>query len=220
MTLLGLAKLELFATKTLLPTRWNFLKEMLATWNLNLWQSQYCWLLTKEVKSKDNWWIPFIITLLQAWPYVPHTVIAYAIHCRELLWDKQNDCSTANVEWALSRRITSPPFLSFQLRNLWTVWTGVGGLGASPCTRMPSASREKTTAAWVLYICACSIFNKIQQSDDSSWVQFVLDCSVIPEVISAAQKDKSVYTLLFKATRTWCYSLHRTRLKLSWQLAI
>jgi hypothetical protein len=62
-------------------------------------------------------------------------------------------------------------------------------------------------------ICS-SIFKCIEERGNSHWVQFVLDCSVIPDVISAAQKDDSVYPLLFKATRTWCYSLHRTRLKL------
>ena len=52
------------------------------------------------------------------------------------------------------------------------------------------------------------------KKDQDIWLQFVLDCSVMPEVISAAQADDSVLHLLFKITRTWCYSLHRTRLKL------
>ena len=59
-----------------------------------------------------------------------------------------------------------------------------------------------------------AIFRSMEERGNSHWVQFVLDCSVIPEVITAAQKDDTVYPLLFKATRTWCYSLHRTRLKL------
>ena len=40
-------------------------------------------------------------------------------------------------------------------------------------------------------ICS-SIFKCIEERGNSHWVQFVLDCSVIPEVISAAQKDDSV----------------------------
>ena len=52
------------------------------------------------------------------------------------------------------------------------------------------------------------------RDDHELWVQFVLDCSVLPEVIAASQVDPSVLALLFKTTRTWCYSLHRTRLKL------
>ena len=39
------------------------------------------------------------------------------------------------------------------------------------------------------------------------WVQFVLDCSVLPAVIVASQDDPVV---LFRATRTPCYSLRCT----------
>ena len=45
--------------------------------------------------------------------------------------------------------------------------------------------------------------------------QFFLDCSTIPEVISAAQLlGPWVLERLFKISRTWCYSLHRERLKI------
>ena len=45
--------------------------------------------------------------------------------------------------------------------------------------------------------------------------QFLVDCLVIPQVILHAQKHRNI-TLqhLFKVTRTWCYALHRDRLKL------
>ena len=45
--------------------------------------------------------------------------------------------------------------------------------------------------------------------------QFLIDCSVIPEVISLTQLlgTDALYNL-FKVTRTWCYSLHRDRLKI------
>ena len=47
------------------------------------------------------------------------------------------------------------------------------------------------------------------------FVQFLLDCSVIPEVISLTQvHGKDTLFKLFKVTRAWCYSLHRNRLKL------
>ena len=45
--------------------------------------------------------------------------------------------------------------------------------------------------------------------------QFLLDCSTIPEVITASQEyGEYVLDQLFRITRTWCYSIHRTRLKL------
>ena len=44
--------------------------------------------------------------------------------------------------------------------------------------------------------------------------QFLLDCSVIHEVINLYQKlGQDTLFQLFKVTRTWCYSLHRERLK-------
>ena len=46
-------------------------------------------------------------------------------------------------------------------------------------------------------------------------LQFLLDCSVLPNVILAAQEHGSVvFTSLFKLTRTYCYAVHRERLKL------
>ena len=45
-------------------------------------------------------------------------------------------------------------------------------------------------------------------------MQFILDCSVLPMVISAYQEHgPTVHAHLFKITRTWCRSLHRDRLR-------
>ena len=45
--------------------------------------------------------------------------------------------------------------------------------------------------------------------------QFLLDCSVIPETISLTQiHGPETLNYLFHVTRTWCYALHRERLKL------
>ena len=45
--------------------------------------------------------------------------------------------------------------------------------------------------------------------------QFLLDCSVIPQVISLTQEHGTdILCHLFKVTRTWCYSLHHDRLKM------
>ena len=59
-----------------------------------------------------------------------------------------------------------------------------------------------------------TIFENVLLSNDDTQVQFLLDCSVMPAVIRASQDDQSILPLLFKVTRTWCYSMHRTRLKL------
>ena len=45
--------------------------------------------------------------------------------------------------------------------------------------------------------------------------QFILDCSVLPEVIIAVQTNGQVILHhLFNITRIWCYALHRERLKI------
>ena len=47
------------------------------------------------------------------------------------------------------------------------------------------------------------------------FVQFLLDCSVLPEVVLARQQyGAAILTCLFRITRTWCYCLHKARLKL------
>jgi hypothetical protein len=46
------------------------------------------------------------------------------------------------------------------------------------------------------------------------FVQFLLDCSVLPEVICAVQNHGSIiHEHLYNITRIWCYALHRDRLK-------
>ena len=51
--------------------------------------------------------------------------------------------------------------------------------------------------------------------------QFIVDCSVLPDVIKLCQKyDRGVVlSQLFRVTRTWCYCLHRERMKVlgRWQ---
>ena len=47
------------------------------------------------------------------------------------------------------------------------------------------------------------------------FLQFMMDCSVIPQVITLVQTyGQDVLHHLFKVSRTWCYSLHRERLRI------
>ena len=44
-------------------------------------------------------------------------------------------------------------------------------------------------------------------------MQFLLDCSCFPEVVSLRQTSGlNLVTHLFYLTRTWCYSIHRSRM--------
>ena len=53
-------------------------------------------------------------------------------------------------------------------------------------------------------------------TDHPQFCQFLVDCSVLPDVIRACQDygQGVVHSHLFRVTRSWCYSLHRDRLKL------
>ena len=62
--------------------------------------------------------------------------------------------------------------------------------------------------------CTKILEDMLSCSNQDTLVQFLLDCSALPDVIRAAQLDNTVLPLLFKISRTWCYSMHRTRLKL------
>ena len=59
-----------------------------------------------------------------------------------------------------------------------------------------------------------NIFENALEENEQSFVQFLLDLSIRPDVIKNALSDNETLSPLFKITRTWCYSMHRTRLKL------
>ena len=45
-------------------------------------------------------------------------------------------------------------------------------------------------------------------------MQFLLDCSPLPEVVSCAQMyGEDIYSDLFYLSRTWCFSIHKERMK-------
>ena len=62
---------------------------------------------------------------------------------------------------------------------------------------------------------ACrEIVNVYKSAPLKLFMQFILDCSVLPEVITATQQHGIiVLNILFKATRTYCYSMYRERMK-------
>ena len=48
----------------------------------------------------------------------------------------------------------------------------------------------------------------------ASFVQFVLDPSVAPEVIIGVQGGHFKLSEIFRLTRTYCYAMHRSRMQL------
>ena len=48
----------------------------------------------------------------------------------------------------------------------------------------------------------------------SKFVQILLDCSVMAEVIQAKKLEANIICEIFKFTRTWCFNIHVNRMKL------
>ena len=63
---------------------------------------------------------------------------------------------------------------------------------------------------------ATKIFSDIfiHGKDDNLKVQFMLDPTVIPEVIRVAQINNNLIQIILRVTTTWCYSLNKIRRKL------
>ena len=58
------------------------------------------------------------------------------------------------------------------------------------------------------------ILNEFANPRHPLFTQFMVDCSCLPQVILAVQlHGEIILHHLFRITRTWCYSLHRERLK-------
>ena len=77
--------------------------------------------------------------------------------------------------------------------------------------------REKHHAIWLNF--PDQIIRKLLLgalvSPQNYRLQFLLDCSVLPDVILASQEfGPVVFDSIFKLTRTYCYAVHRERLKM------
>ena len=61
---------------------------------------------------------------------------------------------------------------------------------------------------------ALSIFEHLLSSNNHDhFIQFLLDPSAVPEIISAVQTEPDILNSVFRVTTTWCYAMHRSRLK-------
>ena len=58
------------------------------------------------------------------------------------------------------------------------------------------------------------VMNILHSQSNTNIMQFLLDCSVLPDVIKMAQiYGENIYRDLFYISRTWCFSHHRFRMK-------
>ena len=62
---------------------------------------------------------------------------------------------------------------------------------------------------------AITIFERrLLSPETDNFLQFLLDPSAVPEMIIATQSQPEILSSVFRVTTTWCYAMHRTRLKL------
>ena len=55
--------------------------------------------------------------------------------------------------------------------------------------------------------------NIFQHQTSENIVQFLLDCSSVPEIVTLSQSENSsLVDKLFYISQTWCYSIHRSRM--------
>ena len=59
----------------------------------------------------------------------------------------------------------------------------------------------------------CNILlRNAKTTNAENFLQFLLDCSTVPQVIEAASTyGDGIYDIIFKATRTFCYTIHRAK---------
>ena len=78
--------------------------------------------------------------------------------------------------------------------------------------RLVKFTLDATSLIKVRELTDCILFYTQPQNPD--FLQFMLDCSVLPPVISLAQQHGHyILEQCFKISRTWCFSLHRERMR-------
>ena len=144
--------------------------------------------------------------------------------------------STAgNNPYEISKAIQQVRFLSgrYRSQSLVSHWSPNGD---GSCLS-PTCKEEKETTEHILL--DCKAYNDCKSRLYSLWLsakipevhelllealtserayllQFILDCSVLPQVIRANQAKNGDFILneLFYYTRSWCFSIHKARMKM------
>ena len=78
-------------------------------------------------------------------------------------------------------------------------------------------ARKKPKSMWLSFpnLCINHLVRTVLSGPPELLLQFLLDPSVHPDVISMGQEFGSEpHRIVFHLTRTWCYNIHRLRAKL------
>ena len=126
-------------------------------------------------------------------------------------------------------RFLSGRYRSANLTKHWSTHNREGFCASSTCFRQAetiehilvqcvaySDCRRRLCSLWlstpnkVIY----ELISDALTSDTEYLVQFLLDCSVLPNVIRATQIHGSeIMHSLFYLTRSWCFSIHKQRMR-------
>ena len=147
------------------------------------------------------------------------------------LWRTAASSPTKVVMATVQARFLSGRYRSEALCSHWSNNT-LGHCRLSPSCQTPEdtthilknctaldATREKLLFFTSSYCKDHPIIDRLVQqycnTECHLFCQFLVDCSVLPEVIAAVQKHgPDILTHLFNITHIWVYSLHRDRLRI------
>ena len=147
------------------------------------------------------------------------------------IWSSAGSSPYETKKAVVQARMLSGRYRTEKLRRHWSI--NQGGYCLLPtCTQQcedlqhilllcPSLkeARDRVWAMWSNHLSdkphISDCVHHYTKEQDDSHIQFLLDPSVLPHIISLTQEyGNSVLQTLFYLTRTFCYSVHRARLKL------
>ena len=148
------------------------------------------------------------------------------------IWTTAAASLTKVVMATQQARLLSGRYRTAALTSHWSDTSGVCKLSPSCCSTEDTShilkycsalqtTRENLFSFTDSYSASHPIIASIIQkyckrgTECRLFCQFILDCSVLPEVIISVQTNGQVILHhLFNITRIWCYALHRERLKI------
>ena len=145
------------------------------------------------------------------------------------IWSTAGSCSYEISKAVQQARFLSGRYKSASLTKHWSSSNSEGYCASATCYKQSETIEHILVQCEAYSDCRRRLFslwlstpNKVVlklvsealSSDTEYLVQFILDCSVLPHVISATQSHgPEVLHILFHLTRSWCFSIHRQRMK-------
>ena len=148
------------------------------------------------------------------------------------IWSTAGASPAQVVKATIQAQMLSGRYRTQHLCSLWSPHTSEFCQLAPSCMNTPEdihhilrdceallSTRENFLRFAANYSSSCEpvhiIVTKFCHPSHPKFCQFLLDCSVLPEIIEATQiHGRELLGHLFHITRTFCYALHKSRLKM------